>query len=73
MAVFIMSANCSGIIGSQLFQSADAPLYRTGWSVIVALTTLALVSAVFANVQYWWLNRRLRSKGVRDEHRFYRP
>lgn len=57
MAVFIMSANTSGIIGSQLFPSQDAPLYRTGWVAILALVTITLVFAVIANLQYYILNR----------------
>lgn len=58
MAIMIMAANCSGIIGSQLFRSDDAPVYKRGWSVIVALTSVALVFAAIANVQYRMANRR---------------
>jgi len=72
LAIFIMSANTLGIIGSQLFQAKDAPLYRVGWTIIVALVSLAVVSAVVANVQYWVLNGRLRRKGVEDEGKLYR-
>lgn len=57
MALFIMSANMSGIIGSQLFQAPDAPLYKTGWTVILVLTSLGVVMSIAANVQYWVLNR----------------
>ena len=60
MAVLIMSANTAGIVGSQIFQQADRPLYRTGWTVIVSLVSLALVASVFANAQYYFLNRRRR-------------
>ena len=63
LAVFIMSANASGIVGSQLFQASDAPLYRVGWSVIVALVTLALVSSFVANIQYLVLNYRCWKNG----------
>jgi hypothetical protein len=72
LAIFIMSANTSGIIGSQLFQAKDAPLYRVGWTIIVALVSLAVVSAVVANVQYWVLNGRLQRKGIEDEGKLYR-
>ena len=58
MAILIMSANTSGIIGSQLFQQQDGPLYRTGWSVILALVTVALVASIAANAQYYFLNGR---------------
>lgn len=73
MAIYVVSADTSGIIGSQLFQSSDAPLYRAGWSVIVAIVTLALVSSVVCNVQYRLLNRRqLKGRGVTGaEHKLY--
>lgn len=57
MALFIMAANAAGIVGGQLFQEGDKPLYQTGWSAIVGLTSVGLVFAVGANAQYWWLNR----------------
>ncbi|KAK0624602.1 major facilitator superfamily domain-containing protein [Bombardia bombarda] len=63
MAIFIMAANTSGIIGSQLFQPTDAPLYKKGWTVILALETVALVMAVVAILQYYVLNRRQSRKG----------
>ncbi|KAF2237340.1 alternative sulfate transporter [Viridothelium virens] len=63
LAVFIMSANCSGIIGSQLFQQSDGPLYRTGWTVIIAVVSVALFFTIWANVQYVLLNRGVRRKG----------
>jgi hypothetical protein len=68
-----MSANTSGIIGSQLFQAKDAPLYRVGWTVIIALVSLAVVSASFANIQYFVLNSRLRRKGIEDKSALYQP
>ncbi|KAK1833850.1 hypothetical protein QBC39DRAFT_424607 [Podospora conica] len=81
MAVLIMSANTAGIVGSQLFQQADRPLYRTGWTVIVALVSLALVASVAANAQYYFLNKRRRVRGSTtaagdeegEERRVYRP
>ncbi|KAL1984909.1 hypothetical protein VTN96DRAFT_8568 [Rasamsonia emersonii] len=57
LAIFIMAANSSGIVGSQLFQASDAPLYRVGWTTIIALASVALFFSVFAVVQYWVLNR----------------
>lgn len=70
LAIMIMSANAAGIIGAQLFQASDAPLYQTGWTVILALVSLGLVISVFANAQYFFLNRRLRRNG---EKAIYRP
>lgn len=57
MAMFIMAANASGIIGGQLFQAKDKPLYKTGWTVIVALASVGVVLCIFANLQYRVLNR----------------
>lgn len=62
MAIFIMSANTSGIVGSQLFQSQDGPYYPVGWSVIVALVSVSLAATVVANAQYRLLNQKLRKE-----------
>ena len=64
MAILIMSANTSGIIGSQLFQEGDGPLYPIGWTNIVLLVSVALMAMVAANGQYWFLNKRLVRKGL---------
>lgn len=72
LALFIMSANTAGIVGSQVFQEGDRPLYRTGWSVIVALISVGLFFSIWANVQYRFLNRRLRLKGELTEESKYR-
>lgn len=64
MAIFIMSANTSGIVGSQLFQQQDGPLYRTGWTVIVCLVSIALVTSIVANAQYRVLNWRNKRNGI---------
>jgi MFS transporter, ACS family, DAL5 transporter family protein len=63
-AMFIMSANCSGIVGSQLFQAKDAPHYRTGWTAIVALISVAIALATFNVVQYWLSNKKLDARAV---------
>lgn len=63
--MFIMSANASGIVGKQIFQQQDAPLYRNGWTIIMSLLCVAFVLSAFANLQYWWLNKRLR-QGKRE-------
>lgn len=70
MAIFIMSANTSGIVGSQLFQSQDGPYYPIGWSIIIALVSVSLTATVVANAQYRLLNRKLR-KGNGDEKKLY--
>jgi hypothetical protein len=63
MAMMIMSANAAGIIGSQLFQSDDGPLYHTGWAAIAGIVCFGVVMAVVCNVQYYVLNRRI-DKGL---------
>lgn len=64
MAMFIMAANASGIVGNQLFQAKDKPRYHTGWTVIVCLISVGVVFCAFANVQYKILNRRGGKKGA---------
>lgn len=69
MAVLIMSANTSGIIGSQLFQQQDGPLYKTGWTAILSLVTFALVCSIIANIQYYIFNgRRLAREGLKYKY-----
>ena len=63
MAMFIMAANTAGIIGSQLFQQPDSPLYKTGWTIIVALVSVAFVASIAGNVQYYLLNKRQEKTG----------
>jgi len=67
MAIFIMGANTAGIIGSQLFQSSDAPDYRIGWTVIAVLASVGLAFSILALCQYLLLNRYNQAKGERDD------
>ncbi|KAJ3957463.1 hypothetical protein N0V92_005963 [Colletotrichum tropicale] len=62
MAILIMAANCSGIVGKQLFREGDGPKYRQGWTVITGLVTAAVVCGIWANVQYYILNKRRLSR-----------
>jgi hypothetical protein len=73
LAIFIMSANSSGIIGSQLFQASDAPYYPVGWTVIVCLVSLSLFSMAVANAQYWILNKKIAKGGDRSNQVKYVP
>ena len=59
----IMAANAAGIIGSQYFQAADAPLYPIGWILIVSLVSVSFFCIIWANLQYLVLNRRLAKQG----------
>ncbi len=67
LAIFIMAANCSGIVGSQLFQQDDGPLYRVGWTAIVSIVSVALFLTIWLNVQYRLLNWRLKKQGRLNE------
>ncbi|KAH6619311.1 major facilitator superfamily domain-containing protein [Chaetomium sp. MPI-SDFR-AT-0129] len=69
MAMLIMCANIAGIVGSQLFQAQDAPLYRTGFTVIVAFLSAAVVLATLANLQYWLLNKFQKRVG-KDRYQY---
>lgn len=65
MAIHIMAANCSGLIGKQLFRSEDAPLYPRGFTILVGLFGAAFVLSLIANVQYYFLNgRKLARAGL---------
>lgn len=64
MAILIMSANSAGIIGAQLFQEIDGPLYHKGWKNIVVIVLVGVLAIAFANFQYSALNRRLRARGA---------
>ncbi|KAH6683625.1 major facilitator superfamily domain-containing protein [Plectosphaerella plurivora] len=69
MAIHIMGANLAGVIGGQFFRSEDTPpYYPRGWTVIVAMTVVAVAAAIFANAQYLLLNWHAR-KGS-NEWRF---
>ncbi|KAJ5640925.1 hypothetical protein N7528_000550 [Penicillium herquei] len=53
MALVVMAANCSGISGSQIFRTADAPKYLQGLTAICALAGVAWVQGGFLSVQYY--------------------
>ncbi|GAA5897685.1 hypothetical protein JCM6882_000068 [Rhodosporidiobolus microsporus] len=62
MAMFVMAANCGAAVGSQLLRADDAPLYRRGFRVSVALTAFGLAVAIAQHVQYRLSNRRLAAQ-----------
>ena len=59
MAMFIMAANCAGIVGGQLFRADDKPFYHRGWTIAVAFMafSVAVVSVLLA--LYAVANKRL--------------
>ncbi|CAI6044115.1 unnamed protein product [Clonostachys chloroleuca] len=62
LALLIMTVNTAGLAGAQIFQAHDAPLYRTGFTVILTLASIALAFGIAANAQYMWLNKKLGKK-----------
>ncbi|OAA36219.1 Major facilitator superfamily domain, general substrate transporter [Beauveria brongniartii RCEF 3172] len=67
MALLIMTVNTAGRAGAQVFQAHDAPLYRTGFTVILSLASIGLIFAAVSNAQYLWLNKRLQSKETSEQ------
>ncbi|KEZ40897.1 hypothetical protein SAPIO_CDS7896 [Scedosporium apiospermum] len=66
MAIHIMAANCSGLVGKQIFRSEDAPVYRRAWTEIVGLTSAAVFISLLANLQYYFGNgRKLHRTGLK--------
>jgi MFS family permease len=59
LALWIMSANLSGVCGAQIFRAQDAPLYRHGILAIVILTATGWAITLFQGVQYYISNRKL--------------
>jgi hypothetical protein len=54
-----MAANSGGLVGSQLLRGDDAPLYRRGFKVCVALMAFALGVGILQHIQYRLSNKRL--------------
>ncbi|KAK0389066.1 hypothetical protein NLU13_2642 [Sarocladium strictum] len=66
MALHIMAANCSGLVGKAIFREEDAPLYPVGFTIILGLSVAGVVLSILANLQYYFGNGRvLARKGLR--------
>ncbi len=63
-AMFIMSANCAGIVGGQLFRSDDLPYYHRGWSIAVAFMAFGVACVIVLICMYAYANARLRRNGT---------
>lgn len=61
--MFIMAANCAGIVGGQLFRSDDLPYYHRGWTIIAVLMSIALSAVISLLIFYWQANKHLTSGG----------
>ncbi|KAI1853753.1 hypothetical protein JX266_001737 [Neoarthrinium moseri] len=63
MAMVVMSANAAGIAGSQIFRTEDAPQYRKGFTVCLALSAVVVVQIIVQSVWYFLSNKRLEKVG----------
>ncbi len=62
--MFIMSANCAGIVGGQLFRSDDLPFYHRGWSIAVAFMAFGVACVILLICMYAFANARLWRNGT---------
>ncbi|ERS97610.1 MFS transporter [Sporothrix schenckii 1099-18] len=62
MALFIMAANCAGIVGGQLFRSDDLPYYHRGWTIAVAFMAFSVAVTLALLVLYALANRQLKKE-----------
>jgi hypothetical protein len=53
---------CGPLLGTRLFPSKDAPLYRTGFWVSFAFLMLSAVLAIIFRLYLAWLNKKLDDK-----------
>lgn len=62
MALFIMAANCAGIVGGQLFRSDDLPYYHRGWTIAVAFMAFSVAVTLALLVMYAVANRKTKKQ-----------
>lgn len=62
MAMIIMAANSAAIAGSQVFRTADAPLYTHAFTAMYILAAATFVIVVALMAWYIFANRRLGKK-----------
>ncbi|KAK2811655.1 hypothetical protein FQN50_001998 [Emmonsiellopsis sp. PD_5] len=66
MALLISCGNMGGIAGSNIFLAAEAPKYRTGFSVSLAMCVAGIAMAYVLRVSYGRINRE-RDQLVAEE------
>lgn len=64
-AVQVSCAGVAGIIGSSIFLTSEEPVYKTGYSVGLALLWMSGLSATAMALTMWVENRK-RDRGERD-------
>jgi hypothetical membrane protein len=62
MALHIMAANCSGLVGKAIFREEDAPHYPVGFTIIVGLSVAGVILSSLANLQYYIANGRVLAR-----------
>ncbi len=62
-----MGANIAGIYGAQIFRSDDRPKYRRGFSINIAIISVAICLAVVRFVDDLIRRRRKAQQLYRDE------
>ena len=70
-ALYNMTVQASNVIASQIYRTDDAPLYRTGNKILIAITCYNIVLFVSAKFFYVWRNniRDKRWKSMSQEER----
>lgn len=63
--LIVMAANCSGISGSQIFRTSDAPLYRHALTAVCALAGVTWVQVLALCLQTWRV--QVKEKGGHSE------
>ncbi|CAK7235487.1 hypothetical protein SBRCBS47491_009309 [Sporothrix bragantina] len=67
MALFIMAANCAGIVGGQLFRSDDLPYYHRGWTIAVAFMAFSVAVVLVLIGLYALANARIKKQAGINE------
>ena len=70
-ALYNMTVQASNVIASQIYRTDDAPLYRTGNKILIAITCYNIVLFVSAKFFYVWRNniRDKRWESMSQEER----
>lgn len=64
-AVQIGLGNCAGFIASNVYITSEAPIYRTGYSVGLALICLSIIASTCL-LAYMFMENKKRDQGGRD-------
>ena len=65
IGIMLGFGNCGSILGSNIFLTRQAPVYRIGFGVALGATVLAQITATILFVYVWWENKQ-KATGKRD-------